>query len=102
MPWRPPSSTLSANSNGAGGGPYGAYHIQSTRPIVAYQFNPLEERVPTVPDCPSVPMNGAPSGCFSYSTDASLLLPTHALFAATYAVTGYHAWHEDSLPFSVA
>ena len=46
-----------------------AYHILSTRPIVAYQFNPLEN-----------------TGMFS--SDASLLVPAHGL-GTSYAVLGW-------------
>lgn len=46
-----------------------AYHLTSTVPVTVYQFNPLEYTVP------------GPGGraVFSYSNDASLLLPSHAL-----------------------
>jgi hypothetical protein len=49
--------------------PGGAYHVVSDAPVVAYQFSPLEyDRV-------------TPTGVrvFSYSNDASLLLPAHVL-----------------------
>ncbi|HEY1554226.1 MAG TPA: IgGFc-binding protein [Kofleriaceae bacterium] len=41
----------------------GAYHVRATNPITVYQFNSLEYQIP--------------SGTFSYSNDASLLLPTN-------------------------
>jgi hypothetical protein len=45
----------------------GAYHLRADRPIVVYQFNPLEYRIE------------AGGGLHdSYSADASLLLPTNA------------------------
>lgn len=55
----------------------GAYRLRSTRPVVAYQFNPLEyELVPAPADCPVLSPDGR---CFSYTNDASLLLPVNAL-----------------------
>jgi hypothetical protein len=49
--------------------PNGAYHLVASRPVIVYQFNPLEYQ------------NDASSclfGRFSYSNDASLLLPSTA------------------------
>lgn len=55
--------------------PQGAYKVTSSVPITLYQFNPLEfELTPPPPDCVI-----QETGCFSYSNDASLLLPTTAL-----------------------
>lgn len=52
-----------------------AYHLESTAPVAVYQFNPLEYE--------SV-VNGEPY--FSYSADASLLLPAHVA-TGNYLVT---------------
>ena len=49
----------------------GAYHLRSTVPVTLYQFNPLEYD------------NG--TGDFSYSNDASLLLPTNVWRTRYYA-----------------
>jgi hypothetical protein len=62
----------------------GAYRVRSTRPIVAYQFNPLEyELVPAPADCPVLTPDGR---CFSYTNDASLLLPVNALSGDYFAL----------------
>jgi hypothetical protein len=59
----------------------GAYRVRSDQPIAAYQFSPLDYEIVGSPDCPQP----AGEGCFSYSNDASLLLPSHVLG------TTYHA-----------
>jgi hypothetical protein len=52
----------------------GAYHVRSTSPVTIYQFNSLEYEK---------------NGAFSYTNDASLLIPTNVwrtkYYAATYA-----------------
>ena len=56
----------------------GAYRLESTLPVTVYQFNPLDYVL--TGDCKlgndSDPSDGK---CYSYSNDASLLLPEHAL-----------------------
>src|SRR5262245_40835434 len=58
--------------------PRGAFHLRSTAPVTVYEFNPLDYT------------NAA--GEFSYSNDASLLLPTNAwrnnYYSAAYHQTG--------------
>ncbi len=74
--------------------PNGAYHVVSDTPLVAAQFNSLESRGDGS-GCPMLPAIG--NACYSYSNDASLLIPSQAL-ASKYVVTGYHAWHAEAFP----
>lgn len=64
----------------------GAYEVQSDTPVVAYQYNPLHFDI---------------GGEASYTNDASLLLPEHALTGTyrvlTWPTWGYGTWSE--LPF---
>ncbi|WP_437589444.1 IgGFc-binding protein [Sorangium sp. So ce1000] len=79
----------------------GAYHLVSTRPVTVYQFNALEykgEGGPAGKDWSSCPGNracasngGRPFGCFSFTNDASLLLPSTAM-TGNYRITGQHGW----------
>jgi len=89
MPFLPTGPTQSVKKAG------GAYHIVSDSPIIAYQFNALEGRAGNANGCPLLP--GGFGGCFSYSNDASLLIPAHAL-SSNYVVSGYHAWHSEHFP----
>ena len=52
--------------------PRGAYHLRSTQPVTVYQFNPIHYRQ---------------GEQYSYTNDASLLLPTTAMTDAYLAVT---------------
>src|SRR5262249_53106098 len=75
----------------------GGYRLTSTRPVTVYQFSALEYTEgggPPGKDWSSCPGNeiceiyGVPIGCFSFSNDASLLLPKAAL-TGNYRITGY-------------
>lgn len=66
----------------------GAYHVEASSPVAAYQFSALEYQAMGGPpgkswaSCPgkqTCASSAQPIGCFSYSNDASLLLPSSAL-----------------------
>jgi hypothetical protein len=95
LPWSPALKGADSDACGSSsppdasvGAPGAAYHLTSTTPIIVYQFSALEFRGiggPPGKDWSSCPGNqicedeGAPIGCFSYSNDASILLPSTAM-----------------------
>ncbi|MEZ4227195.1 MAG: IgGFc-binding protein [Polyangiaceae bacterium] len=102
--WDPPSLSSSIRS------PQGAYNLTSSVPVTVYQFNALQYRGQGGPPgknwssckgnqiCPSLFDS---IGCFSYSNDASLLLPSTAM-TGNYRVTSQKGWAEASMPPYVA
>ncbi len=82
--------------------PKSAYHLVSSIPVTVYQFNALEYRGaggPTGKDWSTCPgsqpcatnLDHMPSGCFSFTNDASLLLPSTAM-TGNYRIAGEHGW----------
>jgi len=79
-----------------------AYHLVSSVPVTVYQFNALEYGPTGGPagkdwsSCPgsqlctdtSSPFNGQKVGCYSFTNDSSLLLPSTAL-TGNYRITSY-------------
>jgi hypothetical protein len=80
----------------------GAFHLVSTRPVTVWQFNALEYRGTGGPvgkkwdNCP--PPGYCRAGgleCFSFTNDASLLLPSTAM-TGNYRVTAIGGWTDDT------
>lgn len=72
VPWQPALSDASDPARRVSTlAPRGALHLVATAPVTAYQFNPL--KFIRSPDCDNS------EDCFSFSNDASLLLPAHVL-----------------------
>ncbi|MEM9695496.1 MAG: IgGFc-binding protein [Myxococcota bacterium] len=77
----------------------GAYHLTTNAPVTVYQFSALQYAATGGPPgkswagCPGdLPCRfGPPVGCFSYSNDASRLLPTTAL-TGNNRVAGWEGW----------
>ena len=91
LPWVTALKGAATPSTTSGVVKGGAYHLVSDVPVVVYQFNPLEfEGVGGPPgkdwsDC--IPMGSTPN-CYSYTNDASLLLPSTAM-TGNYRIMGY-------------
>jgi len=70
----------------------GAYHVVSSAPITAWQFNPLKYKLDGA-DCTRIP--GGEMGCLAASNDASLLIPSTAM-TETYRVFAYSSKNEGT------
>ncbi|MBN9160481.1 MAG: hypothetical protein BGO98_13090 [Myxococcales bacterium 68-20] len=72
-----------------------AYHIVSDRPVVVYQFSPLQFRAqggdPGKDWSSCKKQNPTADDCYSYSNDASLLLPTTAM-TGNYRIMGSYGF----------
>jgi hypothetical protein len=66
--------------------PRGAYHLRTTGPVTVYQFSPLDYT------------DGVN---FTYTNDASLLLPTNAL-TGRYVVATFPYWPDATFPSQMA
>ncbi len=104
---RTASTPLPASVFAAGG----AYHLVSSVPVIVSQFNALQYRPvggegavpdggagdagPPPKDWSSCPAPQAQ--CFSYSNDASLLLPSTAM-TTNYRVAGFKGWTVPEVP----
>ena len=81
----------------------GAYHLVSSRPVTVYQFNAIEYKGQGGPagkdwsTCPGTTCGPIYPGCFSFTNDASLLLPSTAM-TGNYRVTGQTGWVDKSDP----
>jgi len=78
----------------------GAYHLTSSRPVAVYQFNAIEyagKGGRPGKSWASCDVNNCfgQQACFSYTNDASLLLPSTAL-TENYRIFGPPAWRDDS------
>lgn len=66
----------------------GAYHLTTDYPVSVYQFSALEYEIDAGAPCPGYGDAGAGPHCYSYSNDASLLLPTNVA-TGDYGVVGW-------------
>lgn len=80
LPWVPELKGAGANLTASIQLAEGAYRLRTNRPVTVYQFNPLEYQI---------------GGTFSYTNDASLLLPVSA-WTGKYWVLARHTWATSS------
>jgi hypothetical protein len=84
LPWVPElkGPTFDQNTAVSDPGPSrivggGAYHLTTDFPVSVYQFSALEYEIDAGAGCPGYGDAGAGNHCYSYSNDASLLLPSN-------------------------
>ncbi len=95
-PFCSPTSVKTATVSAPGG----AYHVTTSRPVTVYQFNAIEYAGtggPAGKDWTHC-ADGCISACFSYTNDASLLLPSTAM-TGTYRIAGPPAWADDNFTY---
>ncbi|MDF2693351.1 MAG: hemagglutinin/hemolysin-related protein [Labilithrix sp.] len=117
LPWVPVLKGNDADACGSSSAisssvvaPNGAYHLVSSTPVIVYQFSALEYKgeggegpnggPKDWSTCPGSLPSNCPNGdpeCFSYSNDASLLLPSTAM-TNNYRVTAYKGVPPSGLP----
>ena len=74
--------------------PHGAYQVQTTLPVTVYQFNPLNYSIPQ--DCIGDENDEIGDDlCYSYTNDASLLLPVHTLRQSYIAMSYSSSFAQD-------
>src|SRR6185436_8296973 len=79
--------------------PGGAYHLTASVPVTVYQFNAIEYAAKGGPpgkdwsECSGILCST--NGCFSFTNDASLLLPSTAM-TGNYRVTGMPSWTDSN------
>ncbi len=111
VPWQSvgdhPTMTNNFDSASQSGLKRFGYRLTSTRPITVYQFNPLAAFRDTgsctsatscanaVPESANPVCMGSVCRHFSYSNDASLLLPSHILGTSYVALTPEHVMRRD-------
>jgi hypothetical protein len=61
----------------------GAYHLRSTRPVTVYQYSPLDYKY-----------DAARAWPYSYTNDASLLIPTNA-WTGAYVAAAWPGWEHS-------
>lgn len=95
FPMSPLTNTVAAKG--------GAYHLVSSRPVTVYQFNAIEYQGAGGPpgkdwsQCPGSTCGAIYPGCFSFTNDASLLLPSTAM-TGNYRITGQTGWVDTTDP----
>lgn len=95
LPGQPDNGCATFTKTNTVRAPGGAYHLTSSLPVAVYQFNAIEYAGKGGPPgknwgtCKTCA--GLSPGCYSYSNDASLLLPTTAL-TPNYRIAGPTPW----------